>query len=197
MIMKSEELNQNNWGVCGFVAAVQAANLNHKPGGNLAADTYGTLFPLIENFCRNHADRSAELLDFSKVFGAVFAYKSLKEVTDKMRGNHVMDEQVGIAMTAAAVSLLCKDLGFLNYDFHATTATTNALNLDKPLPYKNAIYGLGKRDNQGNYRYGLLHWVYVDANGDVLTWGKKGADAVRALKDNGYDKLTHYLPGLS
>ncbi|AEK61459.1 hypothetical protein [Collimonas fungivorans] len=195
--MKIEDMNQNNWGICGFVAAVQAANLNHKKGGVIAADTYATLFPLIENFCRNHADRSAALLDFSKVFGNVYAYRSLQDVTDKMRGNHAMDAQVGIAMTAAAVSLLCKDLGFLNYDFHATTASSNTLNLDKPLPYKNAIYGLGKKDNQSNYRYGLLHWVYVDLHGDVFTWGKKGADAIKALKDNGYDKLTHYLPALS
>ena len=78
----------------------------------------------------------------------------LNEVLNKMRNDVAMTEQVGLAMTAAAVSQLCKGLGFANTDFHGTTATTNRLDLDK-LPYTNAIYGIGK-SGAGNYRYGLL-----------------------------------------
>lgn len=193
--MNVSELNQNNWGVCGFIAAVQAAVKNKKTGVALAANTYDTLFPLIENFCNRHGNLSAELLNFSAVFGQAYAYSSLNQVLGQMRGNHAMDAQVGLAMTAASVSQLCKDLGFTNADFHGTTATTNTLNPSQ-FPYKNAICGIGKAGS-GNFRYGLLHWVYVDENGSPYTWGSSGKAAADALTQQGYNKLTHYLPGLS
>ncbi|WP_429500925.1 hypothetical protein ACQUFY_26640 (plasmid) [Robbsia andropogonis] len=192
--MNFPELNQNNWGVCGFVAALQAAVKNGKPKAKLANDTYNSLYPLITEFCNGHPNLSSELLNFSAIFGQVYSYKSLNEVLNKMRNDVAMTEQIGLAMTAAAVSQLCKDLGFANTDFHGTTATTNRLDLDK-LPYTNAIYGIGK-SGTGNYRYGLLHWIYVDNLGIPYSWGLSGQQAIVELKRNQYDKLTHYLPGL-
>ena len=191
-ITKAEEINQNEWGVCGFVAAVQAAHYNL--GKELANTSYDTLFPLIKEFCENNGDIATELLDFSKTFGQDYDYKKLDEVIKKIQPDTAMEQQAGIAMTAKAMSRLCENLGFANYDFHGTTATTNKLDLDK-LPYKNAIYGLGKRSG-GNFRFGLLHWVYVDAKGDIMTLGKKGVDAIDMLRHD-YDKITHYLPSLT
>ena len=52
------EINQNNWGVCGFVAAFQAAYYNHKEGVYLADSSYDTLFPLIKQFCSNSSPLS-------------------------------------------------------------------------------------------------------------------------------------------
>ncbi|CAB3759015.1 hypothetical protein [Paraburkholderia solisilvae] len=193
--MNVTELDQNNWGVCGFVAAVQAAIRNNKTSVALGATTYGTLYPVIESFCKRHSELAPELLNFSAVFGNEYAYKNVGEVLQKMQDNTAMDREVGLAMTAAAVSQLCKDLGFTNANFQGTTATTNKFDPNK-LPYRNAIYGIGKTSG-GNYRYGLLHWIYVDADGSPYSWGKAGPDAVNELVRNGYNKLTHYLPGLN
>jgi hypothetical protein len=93
------------------------------------------------------------------------------------------------------MSRLCKNLGLTNSDFHGTTATTNTLNVEK-IPYANTIYGLGKKQG-GNFRYGLLHWIYVDSTGQIMTWGKKGDEAKEMIKAQGYDKITHYLPALT
>ena len=175
------------------MAAVQAAYYNHKEGINVANTSYETLFPLIKKFCGNNLDIEDELLDFPKTFGQVYSYKKLKQVIDKMEGDTAMNQPTGIAMTVKAMSRLCTKLNFKDCYFHGTTATTNKLDLVK-LPYKNTIYGLGKGSEKGNFRFGLLHWVYVDAKGDIMTWGN---DAIDMLKGQGYDKITHYLPALN
>ncbi len=190
--MNVQNLNQNNWGICGFVAAVQAAiQNNHGNGINMTGTSYDALFPLIKNFCSNNIDIQQELLNFSEVFGAIYTYNSLNDVVNTMTPDTHMDATVGIAMTANAMSRLCKNLGFRSYDFHGTTSTTNALKFD----YRNTIYGLGKSTRTGNFRYGLLHWVYVDSGGKLMTWGDYGD--ITLLQSNGYDKVTHYLPALA
>lgn len=194
--MNIEALDQKTWGICGFVAAFQAANINQKPTAALLADTYATLMPVIDKFVAAHPELAAELLDFSASFGAGYTYKTVKEITDKMHTDKTMTgADIGLAMTASGVSKLCKDLGFANYNFIGTTSANNTLDLDK-LPYKNTIYGIGITGAPGrprNFRSGLLHWIYVDPQGNVLTWAKKGAAAVQDLKGNGYNKITHYL----
>lgn len=197
--MKVYELNQGEWGVCGFVAATQAAYLNNKSGVEIKAQHYDTLFPIIKSFCVRNQDIEAELLKFSEVFGDDYRYKNIEKVIVKMETNKAMSgEKLGIAMTGKAMSRLCQELGFKNHDFHGTTSTTKALNLEK-LPYKNTIYGLGRTNNRvtKNFRYGLLHWIYVDINGVIMTWGKSGPDAVEELTTRGYDFMTHYLPALN
>ncbi len=195
--MKIEALDQNKWGICGFVAAFQAANINLKPSAVLGTDSYATLMPLIDKFVAAHPELAPELLDFSASFGAGYSYKTVKEVTDKMHVDKAMTgANIGLAMTANGVSKLCKDLGFANYNFIGTTSANNTLDLDR-LPYKNAIYGIGRTGGPGrpgNFRSGLLHWIYVDAQGNVLTWAQKGATVAQALKDAGFNKITHYLP---
>jgi hypothetical protein len=82
-------------------------------------------------------------------------------------------------------------LGFKDCNFIGTTSKTNALAFN----YKNAIYGLGKKGQKGNYRCGLLHWVYVDAAGSIMSWGDFRTKA--DIEAEGYDKITHYLPALT
>lgn len=189
--MDTYKLDQGHWGICGFVAATQAAIQNGIDGVEMKASSYETLFPLIEKFCSENSDIKSELLDFSEVFGEVYKYESLGEVVNKMKGDQEMIKEVGIAMTANAMSRLCKSLGFSQYDFHGTTSTTSALDFK----YKNTIYGLGQSASEGNFRYGLLHWVYVDSEGMIMTWGHKGTK--KLVTDQGYDKITHYLPALT
>lgn len=195
--MNIEALDQKAWGVCGFVAAFQAANINQKPAAVLGQDSYATLMPLIDRFVTAHPELAAELLNFTASFGEAYIYKTVKEVTDKMHADTTMSTAIGLAMTANGVSKLCKDLGFANYNFIGTTPANSTLNLDK-LPYKNAIYGIARAaavgDRPNNFRSGLVHWIYVDAQGNALTWAKKGADAVNDLKARNYNKITHYLP---
>ena len=153
-----------------------------------------------ENFCLSNKDIEKELLDFSTIFGQDYSYQRIEGIVDEMRANRDMkrgakEKGIGVAMTANAMSRLCKGLGFKNYDFHGTTSSTNSLNLSS-FPYKNTIYGLGKTEKKGNFRYGLLHWIYVDAEGEAMTWGKKGSIAIDALAKNKYDKITHYIPAL-
>lgn len=188
--MDVKNLDQGQWGVCGFVAAMQAAVRNGVGGAAMRDTSYDTLFPQIEKFCKANGDLQAELLSFSAVFGDVYKYNSLGDVVTAMQDDKAMVKEVGIAMTAKAMARLCKNLGFQQYDFHGTTATTNALDFQ----YKNAIYGLGRKNAKGNYRYGLLHWIYVDADGVIMTWGDKRSKS--ELVAQGYDKITHYLPGL-
>ncbi|MUH00113.1 hypothetical protein F7734_50715 [Scytonema sp. UIC 10036] len=190
------QLDQGNWGVCGFVAAIQAAVVNKKSGVSLKESHKDTLYPVIENFCSSNKDIEKELLNFSDVFGKAFHYESINDVLNKMKGDALMTQEgIGIAMTAKGMSRLCKSLGLTNSDFHGTTATTNTLNVEK-FPYVNTIYGLGKKGG-GNFRYGLLHWIYVDSTGQIMTWGKKQKEAKENIKANGYDKITHYLPALT
>jgi hypothetical protein len=193
--MEASKLNQNKWGVCGFVAAIQAASDTGVV--NLLKDTdYNTLFPVIDKFCGSNADIEEELLDFSAVFGVQYAYKNLAEVVGKMKTDTtLLGDNMGIAMTANGVSRLCKSLGLKNSDFHGTTATTNSLASN--LKSKKTIYGLGRATGKpGGYRNGLLHWVYIDSNGNLLTWGQSVSPdkTVDFLTSNGYDKVTHYIP---
>jgi hypothetical protein len=192
--MNTYELDQKNWGVCGFVSAIQAAWSNGKLDKTAEKDSYKILLPKIENFCNKNQGLHEELKKFTEVFGEEFKYPSLEHVVEEMKKDTTMSKSIGIAMTGKAMSKLCKDLKLTNTDFHGTTSTTNELKFS----YRNTIYGLGKREAKGNFRYGLLHWVYVDNNGDLMTWGKKinSADAIEFLNKKGYDKITHYLPSL-
>jgi len=195
--MEVYQLDQGSWGVCGFVAAIQGAVANKKSGMSLKETDNNTLLPVIKNFCEKNKDLEPELLDFSSSFGSSYRYQNTEQVINKMKKDIEMkDDRLGIAMTAKGMSRLCKDLGLTNSDFHGTTATTNALNFEK-LPYANTIYGLGKRTSPKNFRYGLLHWIYVDSTGEIMTWGKKGQKAIDELKAEEYDKITHYLPALT
>ncbi len=174
------------------MASTQAALKNGKGGVSLSGTSYDTMLPVIKKFCnKNGATLKKELLDFSAVFGDVYKYNNLDDVLAKMEGDNAMAEAVGIAMTGKAVSVLCQDLGFKACNFHGTTSKTNSLEFT----YKNAIYGLGKTGAKGNYRFGLLHWVYVDAAGNIMSWGdfKTKSD----IEAQGYDKITHYLPALT
>lgn len=193
--MKAYELDQGSWGVCGFVAAIQAACTNDLKRFTLESTTYETLLPCIEKFCLNNKDIEKELLEFSTIFGQDYSYQRIEDVVSKMKADQSMQEAgIGVAMTANAMSRLCKSLGFKNHDFHGTTPGTSALNLHN-FPYKNTIYGLGKTKDKGNFRYGLLHWIYVDEEGRAMTWGEIGSDAVKELSQE-YDKITHYIPAL-
>jgi hypothetical protein len=191
--MEAFALNQNKWGVCGFVSVIQAAYCNNINKKLLQGTDYDTLFPVIKNFCSSNKALESELLNFSAVFGVNYTYKSLDEVVSKMQLDKTLEgDNIGIAMTANGVSLLCKSLGFKNYDFHGTTATTNKL--ADNLKSKNTIFGLGKATG-GNYRNGLLHWVYSDAQGVLMSWGEKVT--LDEITQQGYDKVTHYLPSVS
>ncbi len=95
---------------------------------------------------------------------------------------------IGLAMTGKGMSRLCKNLGFKAYDFHGTTAVSNAFEFK----YANTIYGLGKKGGEtGNFRCGLLHWVYCDKDKQLMTWGDFISPDALAIY---FDKITHYLP---
>lgn len=192
--MQAFEIDQNQWGVCGFVAAIQA-KLYNKHGAQVANTSYDNVFPEVQAFCTKNIALEKELLDFSKVFGDEFKYKKLSNVLNIMQPDKRMDNEVGLAMTGKAVALLCRDLGMANADFHGTTVATSHIDWNKPnpFPYKNTIYGLGRKDRKGNFRAGLLHWVYVDPTGVVMTYGNYGQNAVNMLNTL-YDKITHYIP---
>jgi len=194
--MNVDQLDQKNWGVCGFVAAIQAAYHNKKSPEIIKKDDRETLFSLIENFCTQtqNKDLETELLDFNSIFGKNYKYPCLDKVLDRMRNDlNMTEDDIGIAMTGRSMSRLCKFLGFSSCDFHGTTKTTDGFN-KQTFPYQNTIYGLGKKTKSGNYRYGLLHWIYVDSTGEIMTWGKKGQEALDLLNQNNYDKITHYIP---
>ncbi|MDR1748310.1 MAG: hypothetical protein LBR47_04555 [Spirochaetaceae bacterium] len=185
--MEIHELNQHNWGVCGFAAALQAAAANSRIA--LGNTDYHTLFPVIKQFCDENRDLEPELLTFSEVFGVNYRYEKLEDVLEKMEADPEMTRtDMGIAMTGKAMSRLCKSLGLTASEFHGTTDTTNA----PKFSYSNTIYGLGRSGSStGSFRYGLLHWVYCDRDKQPMTWGREYTEAELFSY---FDKVTHYLP---
>ncbi|MGB0524321.1 MAG: hypothetical protein ACPGJS_15230 [Flammeovirgaceae bacterium] len=213
--MKIQELDQFNWGVCGFIAAIQGAVSNGKRPdiANRISDicayqksnnptegekddrkskTHKIIFPIIEKFYNDHNTLHKELRDFTKAFGEEHN-RALDDIIADMKKDRLMSQGLGLAMTATAMTKLVEDLGFKESTFIGTTSQNNTLEF----PYANTIYGLGnskRLDYPKNYRFGLLHWIYVDESRKIFSWGK--IQTLKNLEDQGYNKVTHYLNNL-
>lgn len=208
------ELDQKMWGVCGFVAAIQAAVANTK-GAQLEQDNYHTIYPIVNNFLMSHGDLESELMKFTKYLFYLPEKRPINKNSEpnpyiedyeknstfgqllkSMKNDKSMEQNLGVALSAAALKLLLEDLGFKDPNWFGTTAQTS----DLKFSYHNAIYGVGgteimKTYSHPNFNFGLCHWIYVSQDGTAMTFGEKYPE--EKLRSIGLSKMTHIFPNLT
>ena len=213
------ELNQFNWGVCGFVAAYQAALTKKRkvtyPGERVSKEI---LLDMVLRFNDNKLspkekddEQWQKILEYSKTFGneeTTFDYESLSEalnlMIDNIQNHPKTDKnedvtkagkklEIGLGLPPEQMIRLLKTEG-INARMEEVSEEMEM----KDVP-KNTIVGLGTEERRGIEPNGLAHWVYKNANGIVMTLGfeinsEEENSSNSFTKDVlGYPYITHIL----
>ena len=180
-------LDQKSWGICGFVAAIQAAVYNGNSGrvetvikNNKDPEETNPdraiILPVIQAFL-NYAGtaRLNDLLGFTSSFGKKYESKDFFIDTENKLVKDNMTKDLGIAMNPAGMDFLLKSI--LGTTLNPPRATPTII---KPTDLKgNQVLGLCDPLNSDpqNY-YSLRHWVYVPyakpgEHMRCLSWGNE------------------------
>ncbi|MBL1202148.1 MAG: hypothetical protein RMY62_001920 [Nostoc sp. ZfuVER08] len=193
--MTNQIVNQGQWGICGFVAVLNALHqtgtikefgkgltledINKRLGAELV-----TFLKIIKE---ENPDIGTEIVKFTQSFGSPYnSYKSIDQLVEKIKqdliNSSILTETIintpgfGIAMTADAVKLYLEK--FANLSIEAK----KQLDIGKLSQYKNCVIGLGN-DNK------LKHWVYIDKEGYLYNWGNKQKDLTELKNYNFIDSV--------
>ncbi len=151
-----------NWGICGFVAAFAAMNVEGKVIGVPKEDLRGIFVSSIRKFLDNpsNKDLGKEIETFTRTFDG-FGQFSLKDFLERSWNLNVKTDTFGIAMPPNGV------IAFLQQH-----KLQGAREVNPPNPKSsNIILGLGKGDKTA-YK-GLKHWVFKFDETQVYNGGKK------------------------
>lgn len=215
--MKIYQLQQENWGVCGFIAAIQAAHTNEqeiiidsdkksissKFNKDLAEkkEVLTTSNQLLNHFIKIFdqycsPEIATSIVTFTRSFGDEFK-KPTNDVYALSVYCKMMNDDtaftntdlaarakpaLGFAMTPEGMNFLLQKIFHFNTgSFQSLTASEwNLLNdKDKELKFRNRIIGLTSNINDKQNYNGLKHWVYIDKEGKLYSWGEE----YKSLKD--------------
>lgn len=213
--MAKENLNQGNWGVCGFVAALQAAASNNLALGqeytDIFKDSINNLrqvtqtkdhYPLllkyivrfVEELSRSPLDSKDELkteiMKFTESFGADYKVekfidfkqkfeKELKELADGKPNS-----PTGMALTPKAMDYLLANTLMMGSKTPRIRYIENGFNRLENIQTGNRILGLcapNENPSKDNY-FHLRHWVFIDHDKKVYSWGEKYEPTDQDLK---------------
>jgi hypothetical protein len=174
-----ETINQNGWGVCGFVGVLNAL---HQRGKLKSFDKSLTIDQIHDRLGAEiltylkltkveKPELGMDILKFTQSFGEPYSnYKSLDEIIDhfKLTYDGMMPKQLGVALSAKVIE-----------DYARSAGLTPTVQVLKSTTYDNAslltlsgcIVGLGDGNDLDNPWGGLKHWVYVTPEGHLLNWG--------------------------
>jgi len=204
-------LNQYDWGVCGFVAAYQAAISKEEktqPGKRIDKELILDMV-LRFNDKLNSEQKASEIwqtiLNFSKTFtddettydynGFLQALNYMIEDIDRnpedredpVKTKANIDVGIGLAMPPVAMIELLKNEGIT-----ATIKEVDESCTVSQVP-NNTIIGLGNQDNKEKDYKGLLHWVFKNEKGEVMSWGEVLEDPESVFIEQGLNRVTEYL----
>lgn len=216
-------LNQYDWGVCGFVAAYQAAISKEQerthPGERIDKELILDMVLRFNDHLNKKQRRSEiwqKILKFSKSFTnpeTTYDYGAFEDALDLMiediqrsdltnqedaidldtdeeemgEENVTQSVGIGLAMPPQAMILLLESEGITadpieNKDFPTVSKVPN-----------NTIIGLGNSAKTQGEHQGLLHWVFKNEEGKVMSWGHLLSNPEESLKKQGYDRVIQYL----
>jgi hypothetical protein len=183
-MQSNEVVDQGKWGICGFVAVLNAlhqAGTLKEFGRNLTLEDIrnrlgAELVTFLKIIEQENQDIAKEIVVFTNSFGPPYnTYDRIDKFITKIEEDlrkapkdteKIIDQgpKFGIAMTANAVKLYLEKFANFSIQEKQFSGSFNANNLPT---YKNCVIGLGT-DGQ------LKHWVYMDKGGHLYNWGKKG-----------------------
>jgi hypothetical protein len=200
--MDKYQISQDGKGICGFTHMVQMLIDN----GKLTLDGFNQTFKTSTAFAdewfrvqiahdralaqEKNMNVSATALNqslkFTGGFGDKYSDITLQELLDATSWNWA--KRPGFALTPEAVCdyvLRQYGMNMMIQPYHPNKSI-NQLWTSKTNNLGPGMYGIKKTPGAGPNGDEIQHYVYIDKEGELMTWQKNGQDAMDALKQAGF-----------
>ena len=200
--MEKYQISQDGKGICGFTHMVQMLIDNGKITLDGFNQTFKTSTAFADEWFRVQIAHDRKLdqeqnekvsatalnqsLKFTEGFGDKYSDITLQELLDATSWDWA--KRPGFALTPEAVcDYVLRQYGMkmMIVPYHSSKSI-DQLWTSKTNNLGPGMYGIKKTPGAGPNGDEIQHYVYIDKEGELMTWQLKGQDAMDALKDEGF-----------
>lgn len=201
-INRKSDISQDEKGICGFTHMIQMLIDHDKLTLNNFNNEYGTSTSFANEWLKIQIEHDNGLMTSEKVatalnqsliftgdFGGPYSNITLDELLNVKQWD--WNQRAGFALTPEAI---CDYVG-RRYSMQMMIQpfdpypTIDELWSNETNNLGSGIYGIMKDQGAGLNKDQIQHYVYIDKDGELMTWTKTGSAAKTAIKNNGFTKV--------